>query len=209
MRFYQTPAFVTWLFPKIWWRKKTSEKVLYLTFDDGPIPGVTEFVLTELEKYQAKATFFCVGENVERHPEIARKVAAGGHALGNHTHKHVQAFKTNVPDYWMEVDRCQKALETIITQPITKLFRPPHGQLTFAHLRRLQKKYQVVMWSNLPYDFDQSLPQEACWLETKSRVRPGAIVVLHDSLKAEKSLRYVLPRLLEHFSGLGYTFKAL
>jgi peptidoglycan/xylan/chitin deacetylase (PgdA/CDA1 family) len=209
VRFYQTPAFVTWLFPKIWWRRKASEQVLYLTFDDGPIPEVTEFVLAELEKYQAKATFFCVGENVERYPEIARKVAVGGHTLGNHTHKHVQAFKTSVVTYNQEVDRCQKALEKVIAQPISRLFRPPHGQLTLPHLRSLQKQYQIVMWSNLTYDFDQSLPPEACWQETKSRLKPGAIVVMHDSLKAEKSLRYVLPRLLEHYASLGFTFKVL
>ncbi|GAA4299761.1 polysaccharide deacetylase family protein [Nibribacter koreensis] len=185
------------------------EKTIYLTFDDGPIPEVTEFVLAELEKYQAKATFFCVGENLQRNPDIAKKVAQGGHTLGNHTHKHVQAFKTPFAHYLQEVEQCQKTLQQVVPHVTTKLFRPPHGQLTYSLLTQLREKYQVVMWSHLTYDFDQSLSPEVCWLKLKGLLTPGSIVVLHDSLKAERNLRYVLPRLLEHYTASGFTFKAL
>ncbi|QHL86646.1 polysaccharide deacetylase family protein [Nibribacter ruber] len=210
MRFFQTPAVFSWLFPRIWWHRKTAEKVLYLTFDDGPIPDVTEFVLNQLALYQAKATFFCVGENLERNPAIAEMVYHAGHTLANHTHKHVQAWKTPVNDYLLEVERCQSALNKVQpTANSSMLFRPPHGQLTLAHLKRLQEKYQVVMWSHLTYDFDQTLPPEKCWDKLKGKLRPGAILVMHDSLKAERNLRFVLPRLLQHAVSLGYSFKAL
>ncbi|MBA9077901.1 polysaccharide deacetylase family protein [Rufibacter quisquiliarum] len=209
MRFHQTPALLRWLFPRIWWKKSVQEKVIFLTFDDGPIPEVTDFVLGQLDQYQAKATFFWVGDNVERYPEIAKRVLAAGHRVGNHTYHHVQAWKNRGETYGQEVQQCQQALERAGAPAAEKLFRPPHGQLTFAHLRKLQPEYQVVMWSSLTYDFDASLPAEECLSRSIASIKPGSIVVMHDSLKAEKNLRYVLPRLLQHFSSLGYSFKTL
>ncbi len=184
------------------------DKTIFLTFDDGPIPGVTPFVLEQLAAYGAKATFFCVGENLERHPAIARQILAQGHLLANHTHQHVKAWKMAPEQYLAQADRCQAALERVGATG-KKLFRPPHGQLTRSHLRILSAKYQVVMWSSLTYDFDATLRPEACLRKALTVTKPGAIVVMHDSLKAERNLRYVLPRLLRHFSALGYAFKTL
>lgn len=167
-------------------------------------------MLDQLAAYQAKATFFCVGENLERHKEIATQVMKQGHMLANHTHQHVKAWQLSPVAYFAQVTKCQEVLETLerpATQ--TKLFRPPHGQLTLRHLRTLQPEYQVVMWSSLAYDFDQTLSPEECLRKTIASIQPGGVVVLHDSLKAERNLRYVLPRLLEHFSSLGYSFQTL
>ncbi len=210
IRFFKTPALFSWIFRKIWWRKDKTEKTLYLTFDDGPIPDVTDFVLEELARYQAKATFFCVGENVIRHPAIAQKIKAHSHALGNHTHHHVKAWQTSLGKYLQEVEQCQQALEKAFgPSPQKKFFRPPHGQLTFSLLQKLNATYQVVMWSSLSYDFDATIAPEECLRRTISATKPGSIVVFHDSLKAERNLRFVLPRFLAHFSGLGYSFKHL
>jgi peptidoglycan/xylan/chitin deacetylase (PgdA/CDA1 family) len=208
-RFHKTPPLLPWLFPKVLWRKKVQDKTVYLTFDDGPIPDVTPFVLEQLEIFQAKATFFCVGENVVRHPELAQRVADQGHLLANHTHQHVKAWQTKPTEYLRQVRECQSALNNIVPEPEKKLFRPPHGQLSPSHLRILQPEYQVVMWSCLTYDFDATLSPEECLKKAISNTKPGTVVVLHDSLKAERNLRYVLPRFLQHFTGLGYSFKTL
>ncbi|WP_245652256.1 polysaccharide deacetylase family protein [Rufibacter tibetensis] len=199
-----------WLFPKVWWKRPVQDKTIFLTFDDGPIPEVTPFLLEQLALYRAKATFFCVGENLIRYPEIAKKVATEGHRLANHTHQHVKAWKTPPQDYLRQVEQCQAALEQIgAGNNQVKLFRPPHGQITRAHLKLLQPDYQVVMWSMLTYDFDVTLPPQTCLEKAVTGIKPGAVVVMHDSLKADQNLRYVLPRLLRHFSEQGYSFKTL
>lgn len=209
-RFFKTPFPLTWLFPGALWQKKVQEKVLYLTFDDGPIPEVTEFVLEQLGQYQAKATFFCVGDNVRRNPSITRAVMANGHLLANHTFHHVKAWQHSPPSYIEEVRQCQAALEEVTgARTAKKLFRPPYGQLTWRHLRTLKNEFQVVMWSVLSYDFDQTLDPEESLRKTISGCKPGSIIVMHDSLKAEKTLRYVLPRFLKHFNSLGYSFQTL
>ncbi|MBC3542305.1 polysaccharide deacetylase family protein [Rufibacter sediminis] len=210
MRFHKTPPVLPWLFRKAWWKRPVSDKILFLTFDDGPIPEVTPFVLEQLAQYNAKATFFCVGENLERYPDLAREAKAQGHQLANHTHQHVKAWKVSPAEYRQQVERCQAALEKVGSGADgPKFFRPPHGQLTWRHLRMLEPEYQVVMWSTLTYDFDASLYPEECLAKAIAVTKPGSVVVLHDSLKAERNLRYVLPRLLRHFSDLGYVFKTL
>ncbi|MGV3541211.1 MAG: polysaccharide deacetylase family protein, partial [Rufibacter sp.] len=144
------------------------------------------------------------------HPAIAIQVLNAGHLLANHTYHHVKAWHLSPQKYLLEVRHCQAVLENITgEQRTTRLFRPPHGQLTRAHVRMLAPEFQVVMWSSLSYDFDVSLSPEKCLQKTISSIKPGSIVVLHDSLKAERNLRYVLPRLLHHYAGLGYSFNAL
>jgi peptidoglycan/xylan/chitin deacetylase (PgdA/CDA1 family) len=187
-----------------------ADKTIFLTFDDGPIPEVTPFVLEQLAAYQAQATFFCVGENLERHPGIAQQVVTQGHTLANHTQQHVKAWNLSPVAYLDQVHQCQTALEKLGTAKTQiKLFRPPHGQLTRQHLRMLEPEYQLVMWSTLTYDFDATLSPEKCLAKAIAVTKPGSVVVFHDSLKAERNLRYVLPRFLHHFSELGYSFKTL
>ncbi len=185
--------------------------VVYLTFDDGPIPEETPWVLEQLAAFQAKATFFCVGENLGRYPEIARAALAAGHRLGNHTHHHRNAWAATRPDYLAEVATCQKELDPLLGSESAEqpLFRPPYGRLTWPLLRTLRPTFRVIMWSVLTRDYDPTLTPEACLRFALAAVRPGDIIVFHDSRKASARLRFVLPRLLAHCAEKGYQFQAL
>lgn len=188
---------------------------LYFTFDDGPIPEETPWVLAQLAAYQAPATFFCVGDNLVRHPEIARAALAAGHRLGNHTQHHRSAWNTPRAAYLAEVAACEQQLVHLQTPGFLSLaapqplFRPPYGRLTWPVLRQLRPQYRIIMWSLLTRDYDRDLTPERALRLTLAATRPGDIVVLHDSRKASRSLRFLLPRLLAHYSELGYEFAAL
>ena len=189
--------------------------VLYLTFDDGPIPEETPWVLEQLAAFDAKATFFCVGENVARFPDIVRAALAAGHRLGNHTQQHRSAWATARPEYLAGVAACQAALAEAAparggeAEPPRMLFRPPFGRLTWPLLGALRPGFRVVMWSVLTRDYDPDLSPESCLRLTLAAVRAGDIIVFHDSLKASPRLRFVLPRLLAHFAERGFQFSAL
>jgi peptidoglycan/xylan/chitin deacetylase (PgdA/CDA1 family) len=183
--------------------------VIYLTFDDGPIPGVTDFVLAALASYQAKATFFCVGDNIGKYPDIAGRVSQAGHRLGNHTYHHLKGWKTSQAEYLHNVALCEQALQPFVMPGQPWLFRPPYGSIRFGQWHQLKQRYQVVMWEVLTYDFDPRLPAAVCLEKAIRHTGPGAVVVFHDSLKARRNLEYVLPRYLAHFAGLGYRFETL
>lgn len=190
------------LFRSLLWRVETTEKVLYLTFDDGPIPEVTPWVLEELQRHQAKATFFVVGENVRKHPELLQRLQAGGHTVGNHTEHHVNGWNTPTRAYLREVQECDRRVGS-------RLFRPPYGRIRLTQIRALRKRFRIVMWDVLSKDYDRGIQPNECLQRVLRSARPGSIVVFHDSLKAEERLRYALPRVLGHFSELGYRFEAL
>ncbi|MCR5889508.1 polysaccharide deacetylase family protein [Hymenobacter sp. J193] len=210
MRLYRMPELLRRLLPECWWQMPANGRTLYLTFDDGPIPEETPFVLEQLARFNAKATFFCVGDNVERHPGIARAVLAAGHRLANHTHHHLSGWTTPRTDYLTDIARCQQALEAVLPAPEARpLLRPPYGRITVPLARLLNEQYQLIMWDVLTCDYDQTLAPEDCLRTAISLTRPGSIVVFHDSLKASRNLRYVLPRYLAHFAGQGYSFAAL
>ena len=186
---------------------------LYLTFDDGPIPEETPWVLEQLAAYQAQATFFCVGDNLVRHSAIAHAALAAGHRLGNHTQHHRSAWTSSRPAYLASIAECQQVLHSVAAgaelRTAMPLFRPPYGALTWPLLKELRPDYRVIMWSVLTQDFDPTLAPERALRLTLAATRPGDIVVLHDSRKASRSLRFLLPRLLAHYSELGYEFAAL
>lgn len=209
MRYFRLPwylGFLTWLGE---WRRPVKSKEVFLTFDDGPIPEVTDFVLAQLARYQAKATFFTVGDNVTRYPEIMQRILGQGHAVGNHTFNHLNGRKTPKKRYLENVAKCQAALQPYLSLANKPFFRAPYGQLTPGQFLALQNKYRLVFWDLITYDYDATLPPEAC-LETSLRLtRPGTIVVFHDSLKARRNLEYVLPRYLEELHAAGYVFRAL
>jgi peptidoglycan/xylan/chitin deacetylase (PgdA/CDA1 family) len=186
------------------WNIPTEEKVIYLTFDDGPIPYVTEWVLEKLESFGAKGTFFCIGDNVQKHPDIFAKLIAKGHSIGNHTFNHLKGWNTEDELYWENVAQCREVL------PIqTNLFRPPYGRIKLSQAKPLLKNYHIVMWDVLTGDFERYLSPERCLEKTLQHTCSGSIVVLHDSLKAWRNMSYVLPHLLDHYSNLGYRFEAL
>ncbi len=198
----KTPAFIQSLFPDYIWRLPTSEPILYLTFDDGPIPDVTEWVLDQLSHFDAKATFFCVGENVQRHPDVYQRILSEGHAVGNHTHHHKNGWQTDKMQYLDNIAQCAKHVDS-------PLFRPPYGRLKPNQAKQIKQKYKVVMWDVLTGDFDPTIDAEECYHNILKSTKPGSILVFHDSIKAEATLKKVLPRVLKYYSELGYTFKAL
>ncbi|GAB2951583.1 polysaccharide deacetylase family protein [Hymenobacter coalescens] len=209
MRLHRLPeAMHRWLPGAVWQGPPAAEPTVYLTFDDGPIPEETPWVLEQLARFDAKGLFFCVGDNVERHPDVARQVLAAGQQLGNHTHHHRSGWTTPRAEYLQDVARCQQALEAL--QPGgRRFFRPPYGRITPALLRTLHPEYEVVMWDLLTCDYDRGYAPERCLRDALRHTRPGAIVVFHDSLKASPNLRYVLPRYLQALSEQGYRFGAL
>lgn len=202
MYLVKTPKFIQNLFPNFAWKVPTNEKVIYLTFDDGPIPEVTPWVLDQLRQYEAKGTFFCVGENVNKHPEVFAAVQAEGHAVGNHTYHHLNGWGTENIPYFHNVRRCAQMVKS-------ELFRPPYGRLMPRQAQFLQRHYQIVMWDVLSGDFDPAISAEQCRTNVINKARRGSIVVFHDSLKAFDKLQAVLPQILKHFHQLGYRFEAL
>lgn len=202
--FFRNPFFLPWLYPGLSWRMPAREKKLYLTFDDGPVPGPTEFVLDELKRVGAKATFFCIGDNVRKHPDVYTRVLSEGHTVGNHTYNHLSGWKTSREDYVRNVQLC----EDVLKPATSNLFRPPYGRITRRQIAALSA-YRIVMWDVLTNDYAQGLAPEDCLRGSLAASRYGSIVVFHDSLKAEKNLRYVLPRYLDHFASQGFTFHSL
>lgn len=198
----RTPYLVQTVFKQLVWNIPSKEKVLYLTFDDGPTPEVTPWVLKTLKEFAAKATFFCVGQNVENHQDIYRQVLEEGHSVGNHTHHHLNGWKTNKRRYLLDIQKCAKQIES-------SLFRPPYGRLRKVHYKELKDKYSVVMWDVLSGDFDKRISNEKCLNNVIRKVKKGSVVVFHDSLKAESKIRYVLPRVLANLTEKGYRFEAI
>ncbi|GAA4035444.1 polysaccharide deacetylase family protein [Hymenobacter glaciei] len=194
----------------------SGQPVVYLTFDDGPVPDETPWVLAQLAEFQAKATFFCVGENLARYPEIARAALAAGHRLGNHTHQHRSAWATPRAAYLEDIAVCQSHISELLNMGTEMpaaislpLFRPPYGRLTWPLLPLLQADFRVIMWSVLTRDYDPALHPEDCLRFALQAVRAGDVVVFHDSRKAGPRLRYVLPRLLAHLAAQGFAFATL
>lgn len=209
MYLHFTPLPVQWFFSQYTWRKKgNGEKRIFLTFDDGPVPEVTPFVLDVLAEYQAKATFFCVGDNVRKHPEILKEVVGGGHSLGNHTFSHLNAFKSKTEIYLQNVQQCGKEIQRI-TGHNPALFRPPYGRIRNKQSRPLLKQFEIIMWDVLSGDFDKTLSPEKCLQRSIRYTQGGSVVVFHDNPKAFDTLSYVLPRYLKHFSERGFTFCGL
>lgn len=199
----KTPEVAKRLFPKYIWDIKTSEKVLYLTFDDGPTPSVTEFVLDTLNQYKAKATFFCIGNNVEKYPEIYKRILGEGHAVGNHTQQHLNAWQHDTKVYMSDVNVASKHINS-------KMFRPPYGKLKSAHGKSLMTlNYTIIMWDVLSFDWDATVAPETCAKNVIEKAKPGSIVVFHDSIKAENNLKHALVKVLEHFTAQGFCFKQL
>jgi peptidoglycan/xylan/chitin deacetylase (PgdA/CDA1 family) len=217
------PSFIKWIYPEYLWDKKREcrgKRVLYLTFDDGPIPEVTPWVLDILEQYNAKATFFLIGDNIDKHPEIFQDVLRSGHRLGNHTYNHLNGRKTDTSFYMENIARTDKKIAESIQKMAPeflfeyknkgKIFRPPYGQLKKDQARLIRKEhYSIVLYDTLAYDWEQQINGEKCTKNVLNNAENGSIVLFHDSLKAFKNLKIALPKVLEHFSAQGYDFKAL
>lgn len=202
MYLVKTPQFIRHLFPNFTWKIPANGKTLYLTFDDGPIPEVTPWVLDVLDDFNAKASFFCVGENILKYSDLFRLVQSKGHSVGNHTFNHLNGWASDNIAYFHNVRHCAKLTETV-------LFRPPYGKLKPKQAQFLQRHYRIVMWDVLSGDFDQKLSGEDCYNNVINNAESGSIIVFHDSLKAEDKVKYALPRVLEYFSEQGFRFDKL
>lgn len=204
--FIKTPWLLKKLFPNYLWSIPTNEKVVYLTFDDGPEPSVTPWVLEQLKVYEAKACFFCIGKNVVQHPEIFQSILEGGHQVGNHTFNHPNGWKTSVDDYLNDIEKAAAHINS-------PWFRPPYGRITRKQARRVRlmknQNVKIVMWDVLSADFDNNYSGKDCVQHVMKHVQPGSIVVFHDSRKAYKNLKHSLPEILERLSNAGFVFKRL
>ncbi len=209
----KTPAIVKRLFPRYVWDIPTNDLVLYLTFDDGPTPEITNWTLDVLKQYNAKATFFCIGNNIEKHPAIFHRIIDEGHTVGNHTFHHARGWKSKTDDYISEVIETQKIIDTMIVNRKSlrvNLFRPPYGQITSKQGSSLLKLgYKIIMWDVIAFDWKDSITNEKCYQNVISKAKSGSIVVLHDSVKASKHMQYVLPKVLDYFSKKGYEFRRI
>lgn len=238
----KTPLVAKKMFPNYTWDIPSMGKVIYLTFDDGPTPEITNWVLDTLKEFNAKATFFCIGNNIEKHPEIFQNILDEGHHIGNHTHNHIKGWKTKSKDYLKNIETAQKIINIQISNSkfqtktnlnprilnnsseivnhqssivnhqssIVNLFRPPYGQITPKQGKKLiALGYKIIMWDVLSFDWDNHVSKETCLNNVTSNATNGSVIVFHDSVKASKNMQYTLPKVLEHFSKLGYSFRTI
>lgn len=196
----QPPLLLRWIYPRALWRMDKNVKAVYLTFDDGPIPGITPWVLDLLDKYHIKATFFLVGDNVRKHPEEFKMIVERGHRVGNHTYNHIQGFKYLSYNYLVNTNKADELIKT-------NLFRPPHGWMRWGQYMILRNRYTIVMWDLVTRDYSKRLNGPEVLAKVKKYVRNGSIITFHDSIKSEKNLKYALPRAIEWLQEQGYEFK--
>ncbi|WP_026837419.1 polysaccharide deacetylase family protein [Gillisia sp. JM1] len=199
------------LYPSLVWNMQRDTKTLYLTFDDGPHPEITSWALNVLNDYKAKATFFCVGENILKFPEVFQQLISEGHSFGNHTHNHIKGWKTSTSNYLENTLKAEAVISKYSENNYDqKLFRPPYGKIKPSQVKRLQQlDYKIVMWDALSADFDATISAEECYDNIIENSKAGSIVVFHDSEKASEKLKLVLPRVLEYYSKKGFKFKGL
>jgi peptidoglycan/xylan/chitin deacetylase (PgdA/CDA1 family) len=200
-----SPFWLKWFYPTLTWHKSRKEKFVYFTFDDGPIPVVTPFVLNTLKKFNCKATFFCIGDNVDKHPLILADVIADGHTVGNHTYNHLNGWNSSNKNYIENVLKGSKLTST-------RIFRPPYGRIKKSQIKEIKKQSpstEVIMWDVLSGDFDKRISKEQCVRNVLKHCKNGSIIVFHDSLKAFERLEYALPKVLENLSKKGFEFRTL
>lgn len=202
MQLVRIPWLLKSLYQDITWAIRSDKPVLYLTFDDGPTPEVTQKVLELLAHYKAGATFFCIGRNVERHPDIFRQIIDAGQVTGNHTYSHLKGWHVRNRQYFEDIDLAAQFIPS-------GLFRPAYGMITPSQVRQLKQQYRIVMWDIMSYDFDYGTNPEQCLNNVIQYARPGSVIVFHDSFKAAEKVLYALPRVLEYFGEKGYEFRSI
>ncbi len=196
------PVFFQRLFPNLVWSIPNEDNAVFLTFDDGPTPDVTPWVLDRLNRFEAKATFFCLGKNVDRYPSIFEAIKGNGHTLGNHTYSHLRGWEVGTSEYVQDVDLANQTIRS-------NLFRPPYGRIKPSQVRELRQRYRLIMWDVLSMDYSSNITRRSCANYVIKHLHPGAIIVFHDSLKAQRNLRYALPRVLEAIRDKGMVCRGI
>lgn len=196
------PGLFTSLFREAVWRMDTTEPVVFLTFDDGPVPEITPWVLDLLQEENVKATFFCVGENVQKHPGVFRRILTEQHSVGNHTFNHVQGFRKTNSEYYDNIEKAARLIDS-------DLFRPPHGRIKATQYHHLKRKFRIIMWDVVSCDYDARLAPADVFRNIRHFVRPGSVITFHDSVKAERNLKEVLPLAIRWIKEQGYRFEAI
>ena len=198
----RSPRLLIRLMPRLTWELNGEEKRVYLTFDDGPTPDITPWVLDKLNKFNAKATFFALGRNVDHNPEIFRHIIDEGHSVGNHTYSHLKGWGCSNKTYFEDIELAGQLIKS-------DLFRPPYGRIKPSQVTELKKKYRIIMWSVLSIDYNRHISGDRCVRNVMENVRPGSVIVFHDSPKARKNLYHALPVVLERLTEMGYGMKAI
>ena len=196
------PKWTQRLFSQLYWRVHTSEKVLYLTFDDGPHPTITNWILDTLKEHHAKATFFCLGKNAELLPQIISRIKTEKHTIGNHTYSHLKGWTTSNKKYFNDIQEGQKNIDST-------LFRPPYGQISLSQINQLKNKFKIVMWDVNAWDFQKHSNINTCYKNVVDNASEGSIILMHDNDKSEENLRATLPKVLKHYKSKGFRFEAL
>ena len=216
MHFFSVPSTIQRLVPSCTWRREGPGKMVYLTFDDGPHPEITPWVIDVLAQFNVKATFFCVGDNLKKYPEIAKNLLKEGHQIGNHTMHHIKGWRNRNAKYLNDIETCENEIQAIKNQislsekPNRLLFRPPYGQIKPSQISLIRSKgYEIIQWSDLSCDYDPHLDCNESLKALVKNAKPGSIVVFHDSAKAEKQLKGILPQYLNALSKAGFTFDTL
>jgi len=209
LHFYKTPSLLKKISDDLVWDITVDDKDIYLTFDDGPITTLTEYVLDVLDDFEAHATFFCVGENIFKYPKICEKVMEKDHVIGNHTFNHLKGWSTKNDKYFKNIEKCHKQILRHQASRYKPLFRPPYGQITRSQINILKEDFNIVMWDILAYDFETSHSPGKSLAKIIKHTKPGSIIVFHDNYKAQNKLNYMLPRFLQYFKEEGYNFKKL
>jgi peptidoglycan/xylan/chitin deacetylase (PgdA/CDA1 family) len=205
----KTNYFLKKIFPNYVWNIPNNEKKVYLTFDDGPTPEITTWTLEQLKKYNAKATFFCIGNNIQKHPEIFKRILTEGHSVGNHTFNHLKGWETPTESYLKNVALCQSEIANHNLHGAT-LFRPPYGKIKTSQSKALRKLgCKIIMWDIISEDYDQRVSPEKCFKNVTQNIETGSIVVFHDSKKAFQNLEFTLPKTLEFLSKNGFVCEKL
>jgi peptidoglycan-N-acetylglucosamine deacetylase len=189
-------------FKEIVWNFPDKDKELFISFDDGPTEGITQWVLSVLAEYNAQATFFCAGENVENNPKLFKQIISEGHSVGNHGYSHIKGWYTRNKKYFQDVRLASDYINS-------NLFRPPYGRIKPSQIKHLKKDFKIVMWDVLTRDYNNNLKQETCLRKTMHLIKPGSIIVFHDTEKAERNLKYVLPEVLKYYSKKGFQFSPI
>lgn len=209
MLLYKIPGIFKFIYPELIWNGHRNQRVIYLTFDDGPVPGITNLVLDILTEFDIKATFFCVGENIKKNPELFQRIIQEKHMIGNHTYNHINGWEKSVEEYIRNVKRCDELISSQGFKAEVKLFRPPHGKIKKKALKQIGNEFKIVMWDVLSYDFSSKLSKEKSLNKSIQYTRAGTIIIFHDSEKTRTNIEFIIYQYISHFVKKNYQFSTI